>query len=46
MHFKLAVRGDAAHLKRALALDNKLVPLGSSGDSVSATERLQFRYQP
>ena len=46
MHFRLAVRGDAAHLKRALALDNKLVPLTTAGDSVSATERLQFRYQP
>jgi len=46
LHFRLAVRGDAAQLKRALALDNKLVPSTSSGDPVSATERLQFRYQP
>lgn len=46
LHFRLAVRGDAAHLKRALALDNKLVPMTSAGGSTSAVERLQFRYQP
>jgi uncharacterized protein len=45
LHFKLAVRGDAAQLKRALALDNKLVPQLSTADP-GATERLQFRYQP
>lgn len=45
LHFKLAVRGDASHLKRALALDNKLVPQMSTADP-GATERLQFRYQP
>lgn len=47
LRFKLAVRGDVATLRRALALDNRLVPLaqGGSGDP-SATERLQLRYQP
>lgn len=44
LHFKLAVRGDASHLKRALALDNKLVP--QSMDDAGAPQRLQFRYRP
>jgi hypothetical protein len=44
LHFRLAVRGDAAQLKRALALDNKLVPL--MADPGVAADRLQFRYQP
>lgn len=46
LHFRLAVRGNAEHLKRALALDNKLVPMTSADDPASAAERLQFRYQP
>lgn len=46
MRFKLAVRGDAATLRRALALDGKLVPLAQSADDPAAAGRLQFRYQP
>jgi hypothetical protein len=46
IHFRLAVRGDATQLKRALALDNKLVPSMSSTSSDLAAQRLQFRYQP
>lgn len=42
--FRLAVRGDVATLRRALALDNRLVPLVQSGEA--ATDRLQLRYQP
>jgi hypothetical protein len=45
MRFKLAVRGDAATLKRAIALDNRLVPQGDA--SVPPVgERLAFRYRP
>jgi len=43
LRFKLAVRGDVATLRRALALDNRLVPL-AQGEG--ATDRLQLRYQP
>ncbi|MET0532818.1 MAG: DUF2066 domain-containing protein [Steroidobacter sp.] len=45
MRFKLAVRGDAATLKRAIALDSRLI----SQDDMSAApggERLSFRYRP
>lgn len=45
MRFKLAVRGDAATLRRAIALDSKLV----SQDDMAAPpagERLTFRYRP
>lgn len=45
MRFKLAVRGDAATLRRAIALDSRLV----SQDDMSASpgaERLSFRYRP
>lgn len=45
MRFKLAVRGDAATLRRAIALDSKLV----SQDDLAAPptgERLTFRYRP
>lgn len=45
MRFKLAVRGDATTLRRALALDGKLVPLAAAEDA-AATDRLRFRYQP
>lgn len=41
--FRLAVRGDAETLRRALALDAKLVPV--AGDPAVVPERLQFRYQ-
>ena len=44
MRFKLAVRGDATTLRRAIALDNRLVPQ-SPTDSADAG-RLAFRYQP
>jgi hypothetical protein len=40
MRFQLAVRGDATTLRRALALDSKLVPT-TTGDA--ATDRLQLR---
>lgn len=46
MRFNLAVRGDAATLRRALALDGKLVPLAQSAEAAVAAGRLQFRYQP
>jgi hypothetical protein len=45
MRFKLAVRGDATTLRRAIALDSKLI----SQDDVSAApaaDRLSFRYRP
>jgi hypothetical protein len=40
MRFQLAIRGDATTLRRALALDSKLVPV-TSGEA--ATDRLQLR---
>lgn len=44
MRFKLAVRGDAATLRRAIALDSRLV---SQDDSAAPMgERLSFRYRP
>jgi len=43
LRFRLSVRGDVATLRRALALDNKLVPLAQAE---GATDRLQLRYQP
>lgn len=46
LRFRLAVRGDAATLRRALALDGKLVPLAQPADDPAAVGRLQFRYQP
>lgn len=46
MHFRLAVRGDAAMLRRALALDGKLIPVTPADGSASPADRLQFRYQP
>jgi hypothetical protein len=45
MRFKLAVRGDATTLRRAIALDSRLI----SQDDMSAApsgERLSFRYRP
>lgn len=45
MRFRLAVRGDATTFRRALALDNRLVPLTASGEG-AVTDRLQLRYQP
>ena len=48
MKFRLAVRGDAETLRRALALDGKLVPSSqsSTADTAQPAERLRFRYQP
>lgn len=45
MRFKLAVRGDAGTLQRALALDGRLVPV-QAADGAPASGRLQFRYSP
>jgi uncharacterized protein len=45
MRFRLAVRGDAATLRRAIALDNRLVPADSSS-APALDDRLAFRYQP
>lgn len=48
MRFRLAVRGDAATLRRAIALDRRLVPsdAGSGGVEAGGADRLAFRYQP
>lgn len=48
MRFRLAVRGDAGTLRRAIALDDRLVPLTQAGDPAAsgANERLSFRYRP
>lgn len=48
MRFRLAVRGDATTLLRAIALDNRLVPLMGAGavSPPGASERLVFRYEP
>lgn len=43
MRFRLAVRGDAATLRRAIALDRRLVPQDTAD---GAADRLAFRYQP
>lgn len=45
MKFRLAVRGDATTLRRALALDGRLQPL-TGVDAAQPADRLQFRYQP
>lgn len=45
MRFRLAVRGDAATLRRAIALDDRLVPAESSS-APALDGRLAFRYQP
>jgi hypothetical protein len=44
MRFKLAVRGDAATLRRAIALDSRLI--SQDGGAAPAGERLSFRYRP
>jgi uncharacterized protein len=44
MRFRLAVRGDAATLRRAIALDHRLVPTDAADGA--AADRLAFRYQP
>lgn len=45
MRFKLAVRGDATTLRRAIALDSKLIPQDGAGVAPMG-ERLSFRYRP
>jgi hypothetical protein len=45
MRFRLAVRGDAATLRRAIALDRRLMPTDLA-DGAAAADRLAFRYQP
>lgn len=44
MRFKLAVRGDATTLRRAIALDSRLV--SQDDQAAPAGERLTFRYRP
>jgi uncharacterized protein len=46
MRFRLAVRGDAATLRRAIALDHRLVPADGPDGVSGAADRLAFRYQP
>ena len=46
MRFRLAVRGDAAMLRRALALDGKLIPITPADATAPPADRLQFRFQP
>jgi uncharacterized protein len=46
MRFRLAVRGDAATLRRAIALDHRLVPIDAADGSADAGDRLAFRYRP
>jgi hypothetical protein len=43
MRFRLAVRGDSATLRRAIALDRRLVPQDPADGAI---DRLAFRYQP
>lgn len=45
MRFKLVVRGDAATLRRAIALNNKLVSQDDAA-ALALGERLTFRYRP
>lgn len=45
MRFRVAVRGDAATLRRALSLDGRLVAIEPGAGAVP-TDRLLFRYQP
>jgi uncharacterized protein len=45
MRFRLAVRGDAATLRRAIALDSRLTPLAPTAQPDAASDRLLFRYQ-
>ena len=44
LRFRLAVRGDAATLQRAIALEDRLVPTQGAGQA-SGGGRLAFRYQ-
>lgn len=45
LRFRLAVRGDAETLRRAIGLDNRLLPLAPSAlDPATDVERLSFRF--
>lgn len=45
VRFRLAVRGDAETLRRAIALDNRLLPAAPGGaDASSAVDRLSLRF--
>jgi hypothetical protein len=48
LRLRLAVRGDAETLQRAIALDRRLVPLDAGTDPApaNAANRLALRYQP
>jgi hypothetical protein len=47
LRLKLGVRGDVQTLRRALALDNRLVPAHADTDPAAAAgDRLALRYQP
>jgi hypothetical protein len=47
LQFKLAIRGNADTLQRAIALDRRLVPVqGTAIDPAASEQRLAFRYQP
>jgi len=46
LKFRVAVRGDADTLRRALALGGKLVPAASPDAQTQSVEGLRFRYQP
>lgn len=46
LKFRVAVRGDANTLRRALSLDGRLVPTATSDGSSQPAEGLRFRYQP
>ncbi|WP_324314321.1 DUF2066 domain-containing protein [Povalibacter sp.] len=46
LRFRVAVRGDAATLRRALALDGRLVPATALDTQPQSAEGLRFRYQP
>jgi hypothetical protein len=44
LRFRLTVRGDAETLRRAIALDNRLLPQPQADASGAAVERLAFRF--
>ncbi len=46
LKFRVAVRGDAQALRRALALDGRLVPVTTPDVQPQSAAGLQFRYRP
>lgn len=47
LQFRLAIRGNADALQRAIALDRRLVPMQNAvSDPAVSDQRLAFRYQP